>query len=201
MTTLFYERHLKKPVISHLFLEAIEELITRDPETNLRTALLHAIEAIGGGNEPSTEELSDYADALQEFHRSRAQLISAKPAQASPEEPLTPLTKKSSKKGRGSGFLRWIDSLKLEERLLLISDYDYDKAYHYYAKVPVEVVDRLWTLYVASRWNELDGMFEAVVYGMGGELKGGETKSEVHEKSKTAADEKERQATLKSIGF
>lgn len=201
MTTLFYERHLKKPIISHLFLEAIEELITRDPDTDLRTALLHAIDAIGEGTDPSPEELSDYADALQEFHRTRSQLISAKPEESPPDEPLTPLTKKSSKKGRGNGFLKWVDSLKLEERLLLISDYDYDKAYHYYAKVPVEVVDRLWTLYVASRWNEMDSMFEAVVYGMGGELKGGETKSEVHEKSKTAAEEKARQSTLKSIGF
>ena len=180
---ILFQRFSGQPVISYLFLEIFQRAVAANESITMRDALLPALEAVGI-SDPSDEVLEAYGEAIHTLFERKGD---------------AEVKRRSNKREFGSEFFKWAEELELDDRLFLISGYDYERAYSYYVNTPIPVVERLWSLFVMQEWQRIQGGYEGVVYGMGGELKASSAK--VHEAPKTEMDLEQRRLAAKSIGL
>ena len=107
--------------------------------------------------------------------------------------------KKSKGKNFGEDYHEWLKELKIDQQLLIISDYNYSKAKEYYTKVPIDVVDSMLELRFKSDWLEKQAMLEACVVGFGGSLGNSAPAQELSMDSQESA--KALATAAKQMGF
>jgi hypothetical protein len=99
-------------------------------------------------------------------------------------------------------MVKWFGKLDMEQTLLLIADYDFEKAKQLYCEVPAEVVDELIDIRMGYEWTQAEAKFEAVLFGMGGKIKGGSSDGDQSFNApKNEADKQQQEAALKKLGF
>lgn len=194
MESVFYKYgHKKRIPVSYLFLELFAKSIENfghaadDDAAQLVQPVLTSL----GYNPPFKEEtiidiLTDI-DSLRKSHGEREK------------------SKKGGKGGKrtfGSEFIGWFSRLDIEQTILLLADFDFDKAFKIYSEVPATIVDKMIETKMGYEWTWAESNFEAVVYGMGGSFKGGGSKpDQSFEAPKNETDKVERDAALKKMGF
>jgi hypothetical protein len=173
-----------------LFLELFAKSYENsESEREVTEILLPVLSALG--KEPPYEEqfLVDILKDMDDLQKTKAEIAKA--------------GKKSSsnKRAFGSEFLKWYTKLETEQTLLLLTGFDFDAAYKLYSEVPALIVDSMIQTKLGYEWNTAEKDFEAVVFGMGGSIKGGTKDADQVFENKTEKGAADMQAQLKKMGF
>jgi len=189
MESVFYKYGFKKRFpVTYLFLELFAKSIENsESDAEVAEVLLPVLSALG--KEPPYDEsfLITIMEDLTELQKVKSE------KQGSGKKP-------SNKRSFGSEFLKWYTALDTDQALLLLTGFDYDAAYNLYSKVPALVVDQMIETKLGYEWNSAEKDFEAVVFGMGGSIKGGSDKDKTFE-NKTEKGMEAMTAQLKNLGF
>lgn len=190
MESVFYKYGYKKRFpISYLFLELFaKKLQNSEPDTDMADVLQPVLSALGVKPPHSDELLVQVFKDLQEVHESKS-------GEPSPSAP------KGGKRTFGKEFLKWFAGLDQEQALLVLTDYNFEAAYKLYSEVPALLVDKMIRTRIGYEWSHAEANFEAVIFGMGGSIKGGGKDDKRHEAPKTKEAETARNADLKKLGF
>lgn len=187
MESVFYRYGFKKRFpVTYLFLELFaKSLENSESDADISEVLLPVLSALGYQPPFKEELLIGILKDLEELQKTK-------------EEKSGGSAKKSGKRSFGSEFLKWYTSLDTDQSLLLVTNFNYDAAYDLYSKVPAFLVDKIIETKLGYEWNKAEKDFEAVVFGMGGSIKGGGDKTF---DNKTEEGKKAMEAQLKNLGF
>mgnify|MGYP001413970052 CR=1 FL=1 len=189
MESVFYRYGFKKRFpVSYLFLELFaKKLENSEPDTEVRDILEPVLSALGHDGPHTEEFLMQVLEDLKEIQ-------DVKSGDA-------PVKQKGGKRTFGQEFIKWFASLDQAQALIVLTDYDFDKAYKLYSTVPALLVDKMIQTRIGYEWTQAEANFEAVIFGMGGSIKGGGKADKSHEAPKTKEAETARNADLKKLGF
>ncbi len=189
MPSSFYsQRVLKRFPVSYLFLEVFASLCEKSSAISAPEAIASTLQSLGVKPPYTPELLSGIAEDLEAIRRSKESSKSSKPS------------KGRGGRSVGSEMLGWLGSLDLETTLLIASDYDYEAAAKLYSECPVQVVDRIVSTRIEAETHRINAMFEAIVFGTGGKMKGGSPADKVMDASAPEANA-DVQAQLKKFRF
>lgn len=192
MDSVFYKYgHKKRFPVTYLFLELFSKSVENSDNSEMSVAeAITLVLAALDVRDPDTELLTQIAEDITAIEETiRKKQSTAKP---------------TSNKGRnfGTEFLKWFNKMGTEQVLLLLADFDYTRAVQLYCEVPAEVVDRMVELKLGYEWTHAEAQFEAVLFGMGGKIKGGSSDADKSfDEPKSDADDAARNAALKNLGF
>lgn len=189
MESVFYRYGFKKRFpVTYLFLELFSKsLENSESEAQVADVLLPVLSALG--YEPPHEE-----SMLIEILKDLDELQTIK------KEKSSGPNKKSGKRSFGTEFLKWYTSLDTDQALLMMTNFNYEAAYNLYSKVPALLVDKMIETKLGYEWNSAEKDFEAVVFGMGGSIKGGSDSDKTFD-NKTETGSKAMENQLKKLGF
>ena len=174
MESVFYKYGYKKRFpVTYLFLELFSKSVQNsDPENeDITDVLLPVLSALGEKPPYEEEFLTEILQDMDEYRKSKE----------GKSEPKS----KSGKRQFGTEFINWFSKLDTEQILLLITDFDYEKAYKLYSETPVSLVDKMIETKLSYEWTKAEKDFEAVIFGMGGSVKGGATGDKSFDAPKT----------------
>lgn len=188
--SVFYRHtHKQQFPVSYLFLELLARSAEKSESGTLLDVIAPVLTALGQKPPFKEEFLADILREVLEIKKDKEQ-ASAKRSGPAP-------------KGRsvGSELSKWIGGLDIEEALLMSCDYDYDKAADLYCNKPVKVVDSIISLRAQQEWQRAMVVFESVVFGTGGKMKGGTSDSTSVMTAASENSQREMESKLKSLGF
>jgi len=188
-----------KPIkITYLFLEVFSKVIVKHNDKEFEEILGITLLKLGYDLEKLTEEVAvDLAERIMVYQKEELQAMSDSAKQIEDSN-------KSGSKGKGKGFgqdyLEHIKDLSPADKCMVVCEYDYDKAKRLYCEVEKSAADRIVTLYMGTRWQELKTNFEASVLGFGGSLDGKKDKGPSYDMT-TEEGQKAAMSQLKSLRF
>lgn len=190
MESVFYKYGYKKRFpVSYLFLELFaKKLETSEPDADITDILEPVLSALGHQPPHKEEFLLGILAELKEIQEKNSGTKAVKPTSG-------------GKRTFGKEFLNWFSGLDQVQALLVLTNYDFDAAYKIYSTVPALLVDKMIQTKIGYEWTQAEANFEAVIFGMGGSIKGGSKDNKMHEPPKTKEAEKSRDANLKKLGF
>lgn len=195
MESVFYKYKYKKRFpVTYLFLELFtKSLENSDADADVITVLLPVLAALDIKPPIPEEVIHGILEDLDE-HRKKTAERSGKGAAG-----------KGGKRTFGKEFIKWFSGLDVEQTLLLVTNFDYEAAYKIYSEVPISFVDKMIRTKLSYDWTIAEKDFEAVVFGMGGSIKGGTSggggEGQTFEAPKNKEEEVSRNAALKKLGF
>ncbi len=176
----------EKYLVTYYVVELIESAIAQKGEdAPIDTVIPPVLKRAGYPPPYESSEVLDFIKALDRMK----QVKSEKTGTGGP---------KSDKRTFGADFYSWVGSLSIDEALLKAVGYNYGLAEEYYKTLPYEAVDKIIELDTTSSWHQLQGVFEAVVIGMGGSL--GKVQRETGD-LQTKEGVKKMETSLKGLGF
>lgn len=189
MESVFYKHRFSNRLpVTYLFLELFTKSIENSGSEDV-VAVLEPVLVKLGHKPPFSETM--ITDILKEIDSLRKESDGKSKGKSG-----------GSKRSFGSEFIKWFGRLDIEQTILLLVNFDFEKAYKLYSEVPASVVDRMIETKMGYEWTHAENNFEAVVYGMGGSFKGGSKDADKSfEEPKTQADQVARDEGLKSMGF
>lgn len=190
MESVFYKYGYKKRFpVTYLFLELFSKSVENSDADNedITDILLPVLTALGKKPPYSEEFLTHILQDMDEYRRSKE----GKDTSPAPK----------GKRQFGTEFIKWFAKLETDQILILITDFDFDKAYKIYSEVPVMFVDKMIETKLSYEWTKAEKDFEAVVFGMGGSIKGKSSDSGGFSVPKSEEELKQRNAALKQLGF
>jgi len=197
MSTLFYHySHKEEFPITYLFMELLERSVEESPGCSLKEALLPVLKACGHPPPYSEEFLQSVSAALNEVSKEKKKL----------SEEVNKQKKPDPKPGLGTQLAEFTKGLTLQESLLYVYEYDFDKASHHYCNTPVQAVDLSISLKYRFLWQTLTQRYEACLFGFGGGYSDSKsnlppaTDANTHEVTDAASFSK-MAAAAKSVGF
>lgn len=189
MDSVFYKyRHKKRFPITYQFLELFAKSVdNNNRDAEVQELLLPVLSALGYKPPYDESFVVEVLEQLSEVQKVKSEMKKGK---------------NGSKRSFGSEFIKWFARLDIEQILFLLSEYDFDKAGHLWASTPVLAVDRMMETKMEYEWQVASKDFEAVIFGMGGKIKGGASDGEkIHDAPKNAGEDSQRKSTLKGLGF
>lgn len=190
MESVFYKYGYKKRFpVTYLFLELFAKSVENsDPESEITEVLFPVLNALGFKPPYQENFILQILQDMDEYRKKKEGIDSASHA-------------KGKKRSFGTEFIKWFSSLEQDQVLLLVTDYDFEAAYKLYSEVPVSVVERMIETKIGYEWTKAEKDFEAVVFGMGGTIKGGSAGQKSYDAPKTENELHERNVALKKLGF
>lgn len=189
MESVFYKHHYKKRFpITYQFLELFANSVDNNSEdAEVHEVLTPVLSALGHKPPYREEFILEVVEQLTYVQKAKSEVKAGKPA---------------SGRSFGTEFIQWFSKLDVSQIMFLLSDYDFEKAANIYNTTPVLVVDKMMELKMEHEWQIACKDFEAVIFGMGGKIKGGAGEDDkMHEAPKTEVEEKQRASSLKRLGF
>lgn len=191
MESVFYKYGYKKRFpVTYLFLELFAKSVENsDPESDVTEVLIPVLTAMG--HKPPFEEdmLIQILQDMDDYRKKKEETPDKKPASG-------------GKRQFGSEFIKWFGKLDADQTLLMLADWDFEKAYKLYAETPVQIVEKMISTKVEYEWTLAEKDFESVVFGMGGSFKGGGSPDDkTFEIPKSEKDNRARESELKRLGF
>jgi hypothetical protein len=190
MESVFYKYgHKKRFPVSYLLLELFAKSIEKYGDEAEVSEVLPPVLSALGIDPPYTEEfIAEVITDISELQESKSEKKGS--------------GKSSGKRTFGKEFIKWFGSLDIDQTLLLLTNYDFDAAYKIYSTLPASLVDKMIDTKMGYEWTHAEAAFEAVIFGMGGSIKGGSSDPDkTTEEPKTKAEEDARLAQLKRMGF
>jgi len=190
MESVFYRYGFKKRFpVTYLFLELFTKSYENSESEDVTEILLPVLDALGHKPPYDEQFLVDILKDMDELQKVKA------------EQAKGGKRNSSNKRSFGSEFLKWYTQLDTEQTLLLLTGFDFGAAYRLYSEVPALIVDSMIQTKLGYEWNTAEKDFEAVVFGMGGSIKGGTKNADQVFENKTEDGAAEMQAQLKKMGF
>jgi len=189
MESVFYKYgHKKRFPVSYLFLELFSKSVEKyGDDADMSEVIPPVLSALGIDPPYSEEMIIGIVYDLKELQDSR---------------PKGKSNKSSGKRTFGREFIKWFGNLDIDQTLLLLTGYDFDAAYKIYSELPASLVARMIDTKMGHEWTHAEASFEAVIFGMGGSIKGGKSDADkTTDAPKTKAEEDARLAQLKKMGF
>lgn len=191
MESVFYKYGYKKRFpVTYLFLELFtKSLENSESDASIEEVLLPVLSSLG--KKPPYDEafLEQVLNDLHDFRKAKDEAVRESKSSS------------DSKRTFGKEFLKWFSQKDTEEILFLLTSYDFNLAYKIYSEVPVTAVEKMIKTKLGYEWTVAEKDFEAVVYGMGGSLKGGSSGGKTFSQPKTEEEEKVMANQLKKLGF
>lgn len=190
-TTSLFFRHLSSPLpaVTYYLLETFTALAEANPEETAEAVLRQSLVICGHEKNFPLEQLVKILEGMKDIEAKSRKAVAA--VDGAPGS--------SGKKSFGQDYLDWVNTLNIEQLLLVISDYDFPAACTYYSEVPIEAISVAAELFFKSDWLSKQSSLESAVVGAGGDLGSSKPKPGydlTDEKTSHAAV-----AKLKSIGF
>lgn len=189
MSSFFYRYTFKKRFpVTFLFLELFANSARNSESGDISNAIKPVLLALGHKPPYSDTLLSEIIEDMLEV---KAQHEKTRP------------TKKSSPNQRGmaSELMKWVAGLEVQSLLLVLCDYDFERASKLYCETPALVVGRMIELRSEQEWHRAQAVFDAVVFGTGGKMKGGSSENVKIMDAATAEKKAEMEQGLKRLGF
>lgn len=190
MESVFYKYgHKKRFPVTYLFLELFGKSVEKSGgEGDIESVLLPVLSALKikpPYHELMIQQILNDMEEIQKFG-------SEKPPESS-----------NGKRTFGKEFIKWFSSLDIEKNLLLLSDYDFNKAYKLYSETPVLAIAQMTEVKLGYEWAKAEASFEAVIFGMGGSISGGSDTGNTIDMTKETTDSERQQqeAAIKRMGF
>lgn len=187
MPTSFYSRRVAKQFpVSYLFLEVFAGICEKSEGISSPEAITVALQSMGV-DPPYTGEM------VASISRD---MVSVRDAHQTPP----PSKASRNKRGVGTEMVSWVSSLDMEPLLLLATGGDYRLAEYLYCDVPAMAVDEFLRTHIQFESHRAGVVFEAVVFGTGGKMKGGSESERVLDVSKGSSNE-DTAAQLRQFKF
>ena len=191
MPSLFSSKSAEKGApLTHLLLERYSVLASENPTMSALEAMTSCLVAQGERLPISEDAVLLLLSEVQTYaeERQKAAPTSAKPG---------------GKKAFGTDYLAWINSLPIDELLLVVTGYQVAQAEAYYCTTPIRITDKVLELAMKDKWMDKQASFEAAILGFGGEIGGGSSGGEGGYDLESASPVQEKQISnkLKSLGF
>lgn len=146
------------------------------------------------GVQAPTEE--HYVELLERINK-----ISTEAVENQQEEEKSSNRPDSKKGYYAKDFEQYIKKLDLKDLLYQLTSYDYLQAEHLYCEVDRDIVMGMVKTYIAHESQKNKLMFEACVYGFGGELKSDPRASANDKTFDLSTNKKEAMSALKGLGI